>query len=37
MEGATRSLTVAERETLINLIKKLGRAAEEKLAKRSES
>jgi len=36
MEGATSSLTAAERETLINLIKKLGRAAEEQLAKRSE-
>ena len=34
MEGATSSLTAAERETLINLIKKLGRAAEEQLAKR---
>ncbi len=37
MEGATSSLTAAERETLINLIKKLGRAAEEQLAKGSES
>ena len=36
MEGATISLTAAERETLINLIRKLGRAAEEKLAKRNE-
>jgi len=33
MEGATRGLTRAERETLINLLKKLGRAAEEQLAK----
>jgi len=29
MEGITNSLTKAERETLINLIKKLGRGAEE--------
>ena len=36
MEGATSSLTAAEREALINLVKKLGRAAEEQLAKRSE-
>ena len=36
MEGATSGLTAAERESLINLIKKLGRAAEEQLAKRSE-
>jgi MarR family 2-MHQ and catechol resistance regulon transcriptional repressor len=37
MEGATSSLTAAERETLIDLVKKLGRAAEEQLAKRSKS
>ena len=37
MEGATRSLTTAERETLINLIRKLGRAADDQLAKGSES
>ena len=37
MEGATRSLTAAERETLIELVKKLGRAAEGQLAKGSES
>ena len=36
MEGATSGLTAAERESLTNLIKKLGRAAEEQLAKRSE-
>jgi MarR family 2-MHQ and catechol resistance regulon transcriptional repressor len=36
MEGATHGLTTAERKTLINLIKRLGRAAEERLAKRSE-
>ena len=36
MEGVTRSLTKPERETLINLIKKLGRGAEEQLAKASE-
>jgi len=36
MEGVTRGLTKAERGTLINLIKKLGRAAEEQLAKGSE-
>jgi MarR family 2-MHQ and catechol resistance regulon transcriptional repressor len=35
MEGVTSSLTKAERETLINLIKKLGRGAEEHLAKGS--
>src|SRR5437773_6294184 len=33
MEGATSGLTAAERETLIDLVKKLGRAAEEQLAK----
>jgi len=33
MEAATRSLTTAERATLIDLVKKLGRAAEEQLAK----
>src|SRR5258705_13925459 len=33
MKNATSSLTAAERETLINLIKKLGRAAEERLAR----
>ena len=32
MEGVTSSLTKAERETLINLIKKLGRSAEGQLA-----
>ena len=37
IEAATRGLATAERETLINLIKKLGRAAEEQLAKGSES
>jgi len=37
MEGATSSLTAAERKTLIDLIKKLGRAAEEQLAKGSKS
>ena len=37
MEGATSSLTAAERETLIGLVKKLGRAAEGQLAKGSES
>lgn len=36
MEGVTGSLTKAERETLINLMKKLGRCAEERLAKESE-
>jgi len=36
MHGATSSLTAAERVTLINLIRKLGRAAEEQLAKRNE-
>ena len=36
MEGVTSSLTTAERETLINLIKKLGRGAEGQLAKRGE-
>jgi len=36
MEGATRGLTKTERKTLINLIKKLGRAAEEQLAKSSQ-
>ena len=36
MERATRSLTKTERETLITLIKKLGRAAEDQLAKGSE-
>jgi MarR family 2-MHQ and catechol resistance regulon transcriptional repressor len=33
METVTGSLTKAERETLIRLIKKLGRSAEERLAK----
>jgi len=37
MEGATSSLTAAERETLIDLVKKLGRAAEEQLANGSKS
>ena len=37
MEGATSSLTAAERETLIDLVKKLGRSAEEQLAKASKS
>jgi MarR family 2-MHQ and catechol resistance regulon transcriptional repressor len=37
MEGVTSSLTTAERETLINLIKKLGRAAEDRLSKGSEN
>jgi len=37
MEGATRSLTAAERQTLIDLVKKLGRAAEGQLAKGRES
>jgi MarR family 2-MHQ and catechol resistance regulon transcriptional repressor len=37
MERATSSLTAAERETLVNLIKKLGRAAEDQLSKGSES
>ena len=37
MEGATSNLSAAERETLIDLVKKLGRAAEEQLAKRSKS
>ena len=37
MEGVTSSLTAAERETLIDLVKKLGRAAEEQLARRSKS
>jgi MarR family transcriptional regulator, 2-MHQ and catechol-resistance regulon repressor len=37
MEGATRGLTAVERETLIHLVKKLGRAAEEQLANGSES
>jgi len=36
MEGATAGLTMAERKTLINLIKKLGQAAEVRLAKGSE-
>ena len=36
MEGVTSSLTKAERETLINLIKTLGRSAERQLAKRGE-
>ena len=36
MEGATRSLTAAEREALIGLIKKLGRGAEAQLAKRQQ-
>src|SRR6185295_13970517 len=36
MEGVTCCLTKAEREALINLIKKLGRGAEEQLAKASE-
>ena len=36
-KGATRGLMAAERETLIDLVKKLGRAAEEQLAKGSES
>jgi len=36
MEGATAGLTMAERKTLINLIKKLGRAAEVRLEKGSE-
>ena len=36
MEGATSSLSAAERETLIDLVKKLGRAAEEQLAKKAE-
>lgn len=36
MEGVTSSLTKAERETLINLVKKLGRGAEERLAKEGE-
>lgn len=36
MEGATRGLTATERETLIHLVKKLGRAAEEQLAKGNE-
>jgi len=36
MEAATRSLTTAERETLINLVKKLGRAAEEQLTEDGE-
>ena len=33
MEGATRGLTATERRTLINLIKKLGLAADERLTK----
>ena len=37
MEGVTSSLTTTEREVLINLIKTLGRAAEEQLAKGSKS
>ena len=37
MEVATSGLTAAEREMLIDLVKKLGRAAEEQLAKGSES
>ena len=37
MEAATRSLTAVERETLINLIKKLGLDAEEQIARVSES
>ena len=37
MEGVTSSLTTAEREALISLIKKLGRAAEDHLSKGSES
>jgi len=36
MEGGTNSLTKAERERLIDLIKRLGRGAEEQLAKGSE-
>src|SRR5689334_13161421 len=36
MEGVTKSLTKAERETLVELIKKLGRGAEEQLARGSE-
>ena len=34
MDAATSGLTKAERETLIHLIKKLGHAAEQRLAKR---
>ena len=37
MEGATSSLSAAERETLIDLVKKLGLSAEEQLAKGSKS
>ena len=36
MEDATRSLTAAERETLIDLVRKLGRAAEQQLANENE-
>jgi MarR family 2-MHQ and catechol resistance regulon transcriptional repressor len=36
MESATRGLTASERETLINLVKKLGRAAEERLPEKGE-
>ena len=36
MDGVTSSLTKTERETLINLIKKLGRGAEEQLTKGSD-
>jgi MarR family 2-MHQ and catechol resistance regulon transcriptional repressor len=36
MEGATRGLTRAEQKTLIDLVKKLGRAAEEQLARDDE-
>jgi MarR family 2-MHQ and catechol resistance regulon transcriptional repressor len=36
MDHAADGLTKAERETLINLIKKLGRTAEEQLAKEDE-
>jgi MarR family 2-MHQ and catechol resistance regulon transcriptional repressor len=36
MEAATSSLTTAERETLIDLIKKLGRAAEQQPARDDE-
>jgi len=37
MEGVTSSLTTAEREALVNLLKKLGRASEDQLSKRGES
>jgi MarR family 2-MHQ and catechol resistance regulon transcriptional repressor len=37
MEGVTSSLTTTERVALINLIKKLGRAAEDQLSKGSDS